>query len=77
MRRGLKLPRYAAIAADRSSACFKPIPDEEGTETRTACSASGRWIQSFKPIPDEEGTETRWSTQSGQRRYGELQTDPR
>ena len=36
---------------------FKPIPDEEGTETTTlACHHGG--MPSFKPIPDEEGTET-------------------
>ena len=36
---------------------FKPIPDEEGTETRER----GQLAESlacFKPIPDEEGTET-------------------
>ena len=37
---------------------FKPIPDEEGTETCSGTSSSDAAIRSFKPIPDEEGTET-------------------
>ena len=38
---------------------FKPIPDEEGTETRhqRGISCVTRRL-CFKPIPDEEGTET-------------------
>ena len=37
---------------------FKPIPDEEGTETTS--SGLTRWRPPrFKPIPDEEGTETK------------------
>ena len=55
MRRGLKPCRRSGSGA--ASFCFKPIPDEEGTETRDgprAIDLAGR----FKPIPDEEGTET-------------------
>ncbi len=36
---------------------FKPIPDEEGTETSLSCDKEPR-RNGFKPIPDEEGTET-------------------
>ena len=36
---------------------FKPIPDEEGTETRPRVVRTRAAIR-FKPIPDEEGTET-------------------
>ena len=55
MRRGLK--RLVPIPERMRSLCFKPIPDEEGTETaqpgRDCAQQHG-----FKPIPDEEGTET-------------------
>ena len=37
---------------------FKPIPDEEGTETFSSSSLLNRQSERFKPIPDEEGTET-------------------
>ncbi len=37
---------------------FKPIPDEEGTETSRYPRCPGRDRFGFKPIPDEEGTET-------------------
>ena len=37
---------------------FKPIPDEEGTETKQWTSSRLDLSLSFKPIPDEEGTET-------------------
>ena len=55
MRRGLKQAiTYKSISNVRR---FKPIPDEEGTETRRA--PGRRSAESgFKPIPDEEGTET-------------------
>ena len=44
----------------RSYRSFKPIPDEEGTETRSnAYDVSRATVIGFKPIPDEEGTETR------------------
>ena len=57
MRRGLKressgCDRYAAMR-------FKPIPDEEGTETTHRARRCTSMRQRFKPIPDEEGTETR------------------
>ena len=54
---------------------FKPIPDEEGTET-FAARIDDSGAPRFKPIPDEEGTETAASAyrrSSGCR----LQTDPR
>ena len=55
MRRGLK-PTSIALSTHAVSS-FKPIPDEEGTET--SCSIASRvGSPSFKPIPDEEGTET-------------------
>ena len=57
MRRGLKLDdsRPAFVSSRR----FKPIPDEEGTETfhRTQLRPVS-YCRGFKPIPDEEGTET-------------------
>ncbi len=37
---------------------FKPIPDEEGTETQRPESRESNITSRFKPIPDEEGTET-------------------
>ena len=41
------------------SHCFKPIPDEEGTETSMVAMGQVEvWHPGFKPIPDEEGTET-------------------
>ena len=43
---------------------FKPIPDEEGTETHDAPMYGDVTIDRFKPIPDEEGTETRRTSRS-------------
>ncbi len=58
MRRGLK-PRNAAAQIVSLRRSFKPIPDEEGTETliRQGVGLVAE-RQGFKPIPDEEGTET-------------------
>ena len=42
----------------RYQGCFKPIPDEEGTETPQRRSKTTVCSSRFKPIPDEEGTET-------------------
>jgi hypothetical protein len=55
---------------------FKPIPDEEGTETGKTSLAIRARSTRFKPIPDEEGTETitYWYGKVG--KYA-LQTDPR
>ncbi len=39
-----------------TAACFKPIPDEEGTEIVEPVGDEGQAL-GFKPIPDEEGTE--------------------
>ncbi len=56
MRRGLKhAHRAGAISL---WACFKPIPDEEGTETLLLGTQVVLHAARFKPIPDEEGTET-------------------
>ena len=57
MRRGLK--RLIAIICAGSFARFKPIPDEEGTETPAQAKTGSTPLASFKPIPDEEGTETK------------------
>ena len=76
MRRGLKLlPVAGDVTIEQLR--FKPIPDEEGTET-----VIGGWclepaIESFKPIPDEEGTETCNCLNSQALLSGTLQTDPR
>jgi hypothetical protein len=46
-----------AAEAAEAAAGFKPIPDEEGTETLLGIKC--HWESpGFKPIPDEEGTET-------------------
>ena len=50
--------RAAERVAERRFLRFKPIPDEEGTETRAAVLKFATAWFSFKPIPDEEGTET-------------------
>ena len=47
----------ASAVASRSMR-FKPIPDEEGTETRNPAANCRSTTSCFKPIPDEEGTET-------------------
>ena len=73
MRRGLKLEIVPDDVLWPTG--FKPIPDEEGTETRKSRHLQ-RWKRRFKPIPDEEGTET----QAFHRRADgsmRLQTDPR
>ncbi len=54
---------------------FKPIPDEEGTETLVTRKLSGCPL-GFKPIPDEEGTETISLVLISHSRLT-LQTDPR
>ena len=56
MRRGLK--QAAALRHVRRHRRFKPIPDEEGTETLTGRVHHEQMPRGFKPIPDEEGTET-------------------
>ena len=58
MRRGLKLNDSADLPDDLLDAGFKPIPDEEGTETPGRSRRGRRQALRFKPIPDEEGTET-------------------
>ena len=58
MRRGLKRTR-SPFAHERLVQRFKPIPDEEGTETSLSGTVMRDCYRSFKPIPDEEGTETR------------------
>ena len=75
MRRGLK-QTDGYIVARRDASGFKPIPDEEGTETEPVNVSMGCGAQSFKPIPDEEGTETNGTTH-GNGVTGTLQTDPR
>ncbi len=55
MRRGLKRRRRRAVAYPHEG--FKPIPDEEGTETGLDLAVE-LGERSFKPIPAEEGTET-------------------
>ncbi len=75
MRRGLKPRASTRIASWCLS--FKPIPDEEGTETREVLRRAGfSDQQSFKPIPDEEGTETCQSPCAAFM-FPALQTDPR
>ena len=37
--------------------CFRPIPDEEGTEMAATPVPTVKGSHSFRPIPDEEGTE--------------------
>ncbi len=56
MRRGLKL--IYSDHQDHGGKGFKPIPDEEGTETITLDPLPALHPPRFKPIPDEEGTET-------------------
>ncbi len=56
MRRGLK--RNSQMFAMLLLPSFKPIPDEEGTETEIVAASQRYEIAGFKPIPDEEGTET-------------------
>ena len=60
MRRGLK-PNQLCAVDERYERCFKPIPDEEGTETALIVGNALTCTTGFKPIPDEEGTETRAS----------------
>ncbi len=61
MRRGLK--REVDQRCYLCDGCFKPIPDEEGTETKNAGPGRSRDRRArFKPIPDEEGTETMLQT---------------
>ena len=60
-----------------SARSFKPIPDEEGTESDTIDACTQLWRQSFKPIPDEEGTERRISRAASAVGVIALQTDPR
>ena len=63
MRRGLK--PYPTMISKAIAASFKPIPDEEGTETNQAAQTSAVTHNvSFKPIPDEEGTETPWESRA-------------
>ena len=57
MRRGLKPYNWISFHLPRLLS-FKPIPDEEGTETLQQRAGRLKWSGSFKPIPDEEGTET-------------------
>ncbi len=59
MRRGLK--QLTASRKTVGTIGFKPIPDEEGTETQQKDHLDYHRLMSFKPIPDEEGTETRSS----------------
>ena len=56
MRRGLKLNEVMGLPLVFLG--FKPIPDEEGTETRRGRRGRCQPLSRFKPIPDEEGTET-------------------
>ena len=73
MRRGLKRGNQYQCADEYG--CFKPIPDEEGTETARFTYGANAGV-GFKPIPDEEGTETRARHDAHRARF-ELQTDPR
>ena len=57
MRRGLKRILSPGSLCP-SHPGFKPIPDEEGTETNERQRYERGKSFSFKPIPDEEGTET-------------------
>ena len=78
MRRGLKqkrtLRRY--LTALRLTG-FKPIPDEEGTETKNSGEYHGAVAARLKPIPDEEGTETIAAIDAWSWSHAVLQTDPR
>ena len=64
MRRGLKHIERHSRTIQRAPG-FKPIPDEEGTETRAAAPRAIANRDRFKPIPDEEGTETTGRTGLG------------
>ncbi len=76
MRRGLK--RISTDAMRSAQSRFKPIPDEEGTETSCCVSANAHLRAAcFKPIPDEEGTETQFKLPRFLLAVFELQTDPR
>ncbi len=66
-----------AMSFSFCASSFKPIPDEEGTETRAYLSLSVGMPWRFKPIPDEEGTETRCGRRRSEAPCRRLQTDPR
>ena len=57
MRRGLKQIHRRVLRLEVLGR-FKPIPDEEGTETYKLERCRAHHTR-FKPIPDEEGTETK------------------